>query len=316
MLYRSTRSKLDSYTSYKALRMEKSDNGGQILPLRVPYLDETDMKRFKDSAFLQVVSDILNRFFTTDITPWDLYSAVGKTPLQIVECGQKTILAQYWKNPGNEMEYLLRSIFSCICKDSGAMPTSWSRVAIRTGLIAATVMQVSEKGTLQVDLAVNAGDFEQVLSAYYCKRMGLPVRNILIACNENSNIWDFVNRGTIHCGAPLIKTGYPCQDAVIPELFEHFLFLAYGYEETEHFVHQMEHKRDYQLPEDADILAAQDFFVSVVSQERIPMVLNSFKSNNGVTVNPYTAFSLATLQDYRAKAGESSLTIVFEESAP
>ena len=316
MLYRSTRNKLDSFTAYRALRTDRSQDGGYILPLRIPCFDEAQIEQMKSSDFLQIVADVLNVFFGTNYTAWDMESTIGKTPLRAVECGQKIILTKCWKNPAGKLEYFIQALFGRVCGDKGLKPTYWARIAVRISLIAATVLQHFNKEDAPVDIAVNAGDFEQAFASFYGRKMGLPIRKILIACNENSNVWDFVYRGTMHCGASLQKTAYSAQDKVIPELFEAYLFTAYGYDETKRFLEQASNKQAYQLPEETDVPANDNLFVSVVGQERIPSVISGFQSNHGITVNPYTAFSLSVLQDYRAKAGESNLTIIFEEETP
>ncbi len=313
MLYRSTRNKIDSFTAYRALRQDRGADYGYILPLRVPYFDSVKIEAMKTAEFSENVADLLNLFFGSSFTAWDVESTIGKSPLQLVECSQKIILAQCWKNTASIMAYYQQNIYERLCPDKGVKPTAWAKLAIRIGLVAATVLHLPET---EVDVAVNAGDFEQAVAVYYCRMMGIPIRKILIACNENSNIWDFAYRGVIHCGATLQKTNYPEQDRVIPDLFEAYLFLAYGYEETQRFLKAASAKQDYQLPEESDAPAIDNLFASVVGQDRIPAVISSFHSKNGLSVNPYTAFSLGALQDYRAKAGESNPTLVFEEAAP
>ena len=313
MLYRSTRNKIDSYTAYRALRQDKGADNGYILPLRAPVFDSSKIEKMKNAEFSQNVAELLNLFFGSAFTAWDVESTIGKSPLQLVECSQKILLAQCWKNPASKMAYYQQNIFERLCPDRGAKPTIWAKLAIRIGLVAATVLHLPET---EVDVAVNSGNFEQALAAYFCRMMGIPIRKILIACNENSNIWDFAYRGIIHCGATLQKTNYPEQDRIIPDLFEAYLFLAYGYEETQRFLKATTDKQDYQLPEETDVPAIDNLFVSVVGQDRISAVISSFRSNNGLSVNPYTAFSLGALQDYRAKVGESNLTLIFEEAAP
>lgn len=313
MLYRSTRSKVDSYTPYRALRLHKGEENGYILPLQIPTLNTDQIEGMKNAEYLRNVADILNLFFGTTFTAWDIESTIGKTPLQTVVCGQKIVLAQWWKNPASQFSHYQQALFVRLCPEKGIKPTIWAKVAVRISLIAATILSLAEN---EVDIAVNAADFEQAFAVYYCRRMGIPIRKILIACNENSNVWDFVNRGELHCGATLRKTAYPQQDKVIPDLFEAYFFLAYGYEQTQCFLNAMVNCHDYQLPEETEIPANDNLFVSVVGQERIPVVINSFYSNNGLSVNPYTAFSIGVLQDYRAKAGESCTTVIFEDVSP
>lgn len=316
MLYRSTRNKLDSYTPYRTLSLDRGSDGGFILPLQFPFLEIAQIEQMKGADFLQNVADVLNLFFGTEFTAWDIESTVGKTPLKTVECGQNTVICQCWKNPAGDLNYFMQSIFSRLYSVKGNRPTTWARVAIRISLIAATALCLTDQDNTAVDIAVNSGDFEQAFAACYCRKMGFPIRKILIACNENSGIWDFVYRGTLNCGMTLQKTAYPDMDRVVPDLLEAYLFLKYGECETLRFVEALNKKAAYQLPEDAEIPADDNLFVSVVGQDRIPTVISSFHSTSSISVHPYTAFSLGALQDYRAKAGESCLTVIFEENAP
>lgn len=312
MLYRSTRNKIDSFTAYRALRIDYADDGGVILPIRIPEFGAEKIAQMRDTDALKNIANVLNLFFGTSLTAWDVESTIGKTPVQLAECGQKVVIAQCWKNPASKMDYYEQSIYSLLSAMQGKKVTLWAKVAIRISMMIAAVLQLPEK---EVDIAVNAADFVQFLAAYYCRIMGVPIRKILIGCNENSNVWDFIYRGTMQCGASLKKTAYPEQDKVFPDLFEAYLFLAYGHEEALRYLNCVSTKQVYQLPEETAVPAEDNLFVSVVGQERIPAVINSFRANNNISINPYTAFSLSALQDYRAKVGESSTTIIFEESA-
>lgn len=316
MLYRATRNKLDSFTAYRALHLDRATDGGFLLPMQIPVMEQSAIEKMGNRDFLQNVADLLNMFFATDLTMWDLESAIGKTPLKMEECGQKTVIVQCWNNPGGSLNYILQCVFSRLYPEKGAIPSTWARVAIRISLISAAVMVYSDRENSPIDIAVNAGDFEQAFAAYYCRKLGFPIRKILIACNENSGLWDFAFRGTMPCGASVKVTPYPALDKVVPDLFEAYLFTAYGEGEAQRFVNALKQKAVYQLPEDARLPVDDDLFVSVVGHDRINTVIGSFRSNNGMIVNPYTAYSLGVTQDYRAKAGESCLTVIFEEVPP
>lgn len=313
MLYKATRNNLDTFTSHRSLYLNKAADGGFLLPMNTPVFLKTQIEQMRKQELLQNTAQILNVLFDARLTAWDLESVVGKVPLKQISCGQKTAVVQCWMNPGNSLTYMLQSIFNRLCNEKGAEPTTWARTAIRASLIGAAALNNVNEMAEKVDIAVNAGDFEQAFAAYYCRLMGFPIRKILIACNENSAIWDFAYRGSLNCGMTLQRTAYPALDKVVPDLFEPYVYLTYGPNETGKFVNATEQMTVYQLPEDAQLPVNDDLFVSVISQDRIQTVISSFQSNNGVRVHPYTAFSLGVLQDYRAKAGDSILTLLFEE---
>ena len=57
-------------------------------------------------------------------------------------------------------------------------------------------------------------------------------------------------------------------------------------------------------------------FVSVVGNDRVESVINSVYRSNGCILDPYTAVSYGGMQDYRAKTGESSPTVLLWEYNP
>lgn len=318
MLYQSTRNKVDSFTAYRALRMDRAPDGGFLVPMRIPTLDDNQVKQMVNGDFLQNVADVLNVFFGTRHTSWDVESAIGKQPIQSVACGQKITLAHCWKNPRGNISYYVDHLFLLLLdnKDVVKKPTVWAEIAIRIALIASMIFSCHKQEKMPIDVAVNAGDFKQAFAVYCCRMMGVPIRKIVISCNENSGIWDFVYHGTIHCGTANKKTDYPAMDNNVPDLFEPFLYLSYGISENDRFRTCLNNNSLYQLSEEAEMLSLRDVFVSVVGGDRIPTVMASFTANNGISISPYTAFSLGALQDYRAKAGEGNPTIVLEEESP
>ena len=61
---------------------------------------------------------------------------------------------------------------------------------------------------------------------------------------------------------------------------------------------------------------AEGFFASVVSSDRIHAVIRSVYRSCAYFMDPYAAFSFAGLQDFRAKTGESKLTLLLADRSP
>ena len=57
-------------------------------------------------------------------------------------------------------------------------------------------------------------------------------------------------------------------------------------------------------------------FSSVVGGRRVMDLIASVYRTNQYLIDPYTAISYGTLQDYRAKTGENKLTVLFSEGNP
>lgn len=318
MLYQSTRDKIDTFTAHRVLRENCPKDGGCFLPFRIPMLEKEEYKKLSGSGFLDNLATLLNRFFNTTISAWDLECVLGKTPAVFMPVSQKVTFVQLWNNPKKNFRYLLRSTYrTLVGNESGKeAPTLWARLAIRISFVCAAVIELGKQGIQQADFAVNAGDFEQAFAVYYSKQMGLPIRKIIIGCNDNSNLWDFVNRGVFHCDASVHKTDLPDLDVAIPVCFEAFLFTAFGHQNTCKYLQCMAESADYQLEEEQLTEMGGELFASVIGSERVALVRNSMKRTDNCDLDPYTAVSVAALQDYRAKTGESRSTIIFAEYSP
>ena len=95
MLYATTRSKTDTYTAHRALMEDKAPDGGFFIPFRMPMVQSD---KLKDCTFSDAVAEILNLFFSTGITPWDVDCCIGKSAANILAMPHRVLLAQLWNN--------------------------------------------------------------------------------------------------------------------------------------------------------------------------------------------------------------------------
>ena len=67
-----------------------------------------------------------------------------------------------------------------------------------------------------------------VLAAYYAKRMGLPVRRLHCASNENKIIADFLSTGVYDMNREFYKTTSPSMDILLSSNLERLVFEVSG----------------------------------------------------------------------------------------
>ncbi|MDE6667999.1 MAG: threonine synthase [Clostridia bacterium] len=80
----------------------------------------------------------------------------------------------------------------------------------------------------EIDFAVPTGNFGNVLAAYYAKRMGLPIRRLHCASNENKVIADFLLSGVYDMNREFYKTTAPSMDILLSSNLERLVFEASG----------------------------------------------------------------------------------------
>ena len=88
------------------------------------------------------------------------------------------------------------------------------------------------KGTIaegeRIDFCVPTGNFGDVLAGYYAKRMGLPVRRLIVASNANNVLTEFLATGVYDRNRPFHKTISPSMDILISSNLERLLYDVSG----------------------------------------------------------------------------------------
>ena len=72
----------------------------------------------------------------------------------------------------------------------------------------------------RVDFCVPTGNFGDVLAGYFARRMGLPVRKLIVASNANNVLTDFLATGVYDRNRPFYKTISPSMDILISSNLE------------------------------------------------------------------------------------------------
>lgn len=311
MLYVTTRDRSDAFTAHKALAADCASDGGLYIPYILPALDLQEIYAMKDQSFGENVAHILNIFFSGRLTGWDVDFCCGKNPVKTATVGRKIIVAELWRNPGSDYSHFVKNIFSRLYEGNDNKPTNWARVAIRIAVCFATFAELVKEGQIQedtpIDIAVPVSDMTDSMAAFYARKMGLPIANIVMCCDDNSGIWDLLNRGEIGT-APL--------DSSRKLGLERLIEAICGNREVEKYIKACDKHGLYIIPDEHAGSFSNGLFAAVIGKERLGSVINSVYRNNNYFMDPVTAVCFGGLQDYRAKVGESRTTLMFADKSP
>lgn len=314
MLYLTAKDQKDAYTAYKTLVSDCAADGGLYVPFRIPrYIDE-EIVQLKSRSFGDVVAQILNYFFSAQLTGWDVDFAIGRNPVKTVPVGRKILVSEVWHNPEASYSALEKSLFTRLTRNGGIadVPTDWAKVAIRIAVLFGVHGDMRRNGILSCgqtfDIAMDVGDFFAPVAVCYAKKMGLPVGKIICCCNsDNGAIWDLIHRNELSTAAlkPNIRLG-----------LERLLYVVYGREESVRFMEACENRRLYSVSEEVPVMLSDDMFCVVVGEERLHAVINSVYRTDNYIIDANTALPFGAIQDYRSKTGESTMTLLFAEKDP
>lgn len=79
-----------------------------------------------------------------------------------------------------------------------------------------------------INITVPTGNFGNILAAYYAKCMGLPVKTLICASNENKVLYDFFQSGDYDRNRKFILTSSPSMDILISSNLERLIYRLCG----------------------------------------------------------------------------------------
>ena len=99
---------------------------------------------------------------------------------------------------------------------------NWGRISSQVAYVISGYVQATKRNT-EVDFVVPTGNFGNVLSVYIAKQMGVPIRRIIIATNENNIIDRMMKTGTYDV-RPAQITSSPSMDISKASNFERLFY--------------------------------------------------------------------------------------------
>jgi threonine synthase len=107
---------------------------------------------------------------------------------------------------------------------------NWARIAAQIVYYFKGYLAVARGSGEEVDFAVPSGNFGNILAGHVAKAMGLPIRRLILATNENDVLDEFFKTGRyrIRTAGETISTSSPSMDISKASNFERFVFDLVG----------------------------------------------------------------------------------------
>lgn len=304
MLYVTTRNKYDTYTAYKANQSDRGPDNGLYLPFRFPELTKEEIKGLAEQSFCQRVANILNLFFGTQLTAWDVELYAGKNPVKMMPMGHRILVAEMWRNYDQDYARFAARLSARICEDSNPAhkPTSWIGIAIRIAMLFGIFADLPA-GQMPMDIVVATEDFSAPMAAWHAREMGLPIGNI-ICSHDHPSVWNLLHQGEMR------------SEENLPENLERLITATLGVEENQRFCQTLEQGRIYATRTGMLETLNKGMYATVCSQDRIRATIPSVYRMAGYVMGPQSALAYGGLQDYRVRTGETRQALLLAEKSP
>ena len=137
------------------------------------------------------------------------------------------------KGTFDDCQRIMKTIFSDLSfKDKHSLGTvnsiNWARVLAQIVYYFFAALRVQRlTGAKEVQFSVPTGNFGDIFAGYVAAKMGLPIRRLVLATNENDILTRFFNTG-VYSGGPVHATISPSMDIQVASNFERYLYYRLG----------------------------------------------------------------------------------------
>ena len=105
---------------------------------------------------------------------------------------------------------------------------NWARVAAQVVYYFKGYFAATQKDSQQVSFAVPSGNFGNIYAGHVARRMGLPIRQLILASNENDVLHEFFRTGRYRVRRAVKETSSPSMDISKASNFERYVFDLVG----------------------------------------------------------------------------------------
>jgi len=180
---------------------------------------------------------------------------------------------------------------------------NWARLLAQVVYYFAGFFQATTRDDEPVDIAVPTGNFGNICAGHVARSMGLPIRRLVLATNENDVLDEFFRSGVyrVRSAAETHETSSPSMDISKASNFERFVFDALGRDaaRTRALFAEVETRRMFALDAGGRERIGAFGFVSGKSTaaDRLATIAETHR-RFGEVIDPHTADALKVARDH------------------
>ena len=168
-----------------------------------------------------------------------------------------------------------------------------------------------------INITVPTGNFGNILAAYYAKCMGLPVKTLICASNENKVLYDFFQSGDYDRNRKFILTSSPSMDILISSNLERLIYRLCGNdpERNKEFMKELVKDGHYSIsPEMKQELAA--FYGGFATEEENFAGIRDLFEKTGYVIDTHTGIANCVYRNYVKRTKDTTPTVIASTASP
>ena len=202
----------------------------------------------------------------------------------------------------DDCQHLMKSIFSDVAFKTehslgSVNSVNWARVLAQIVYYFYAAFRVRENtGASKVQFAVPTGNFGDIMAGYIAAQMGLPVKKLILATNENNILSRFFNTGVYSMGE-VVPTISPSMDIQVASNFERYLYYRVGQDATKlcELMDSFAKNKTLTVPGTDDLFAAGE----AGTAQTLAMIKKCYETESYI-LDPHTAVGVAVAERFQS----------------
>lgn len=169
----------------------------------------------------------------------------------------------------------------------------------------------------EINVVVPTGNFGNILAAFYAKNMGLPIKKLICASNDNKVLYDFFSTGTYDRNREFVLTTSPSMDILISSNLERLIYRIAGNDAQKNadLMAALSGNGKYEITEE---MKAQlvDFYGNYATEAETAKTIKDLYENCGYVIDTHTAVAAAVYKKYVAETEDATKTVIASTASP
>ena len=169
----------------------------------------------------------------------------------------------------------------------------------------------------QINFCVPTGNFGNILAGFFAKLLGLPIKKLICASNENNVLTEFLQTGIYDKNREFKHTLSPSMDILIASNLERLLYLISG---DTVFVSQcmmdLKNKGKYDIGKEKLEKIKQSFSCGYADDNETKNTIKEVFEKFNYLIEPHTAVGYKCMQNYKLETEDKTKCVLLSTASP
>ena len=168
-----------------------------------------------------------------------------------------------------------------------------------------------------MNVVVPTGNFGNILAAYYAKQMGVPVKKLICASNENKVLFDFFQTGVYDRKREFVLTSSPSMDILVSSNLERLIYTCAGENSdvNAELMKQLKEEGNYEITAEMKAKLA-DFTGGYATEAETAATIRKVYEKTGYVIDTHTAVAATVFYKYIEETKDDTVTVIASTASP